>query len=76
LEQAKGYVKVLEKLTSPVFSLREVFEHGTESYSASRERLKVVLEVLSFVLSGEPDRTRTRGTILISKWTSKLLPGE
>ena len=25
LEQAEGYVKVLEKSTSPVFNLREVF---------------------------------------------------
>jgi len=27
LEQAKGYGKALEKSTSPVLSLREVFKH-------------------------------------------------
>jgi hypothetical protein len=46
LEQAEGYVNALEKSTSLVFSLREVFEHCTESYSARGERLKVVFKVL------------------------------
>jgi hypothetical protein len=31
LEQVKGYVKALEKSTSPVKRLREVFEHSKES---------------------------------------------
>ena len=29
LEQAKGYVKAVEKSTSPIFSLREVFDPYT-----------------------------------------------
>lgn len=29
LEQAKGYVKAVEKSTSPIFSLREVFDPCT-----------------------------------------------
>jgi hypothetical protein len=49
VEQAEGYGKVPGKSTSSVFSLREVFEHCLESYSISRERLKIVLKVLSTV---------------------------
>jgi hypothetical protein len=52
-EQAKGYVKALEKSPSRVFRLREVFEHWTESHSASGEKLKVTLNVLSFERSRE-----------------------
>jgi hypothetical protein len=59
LEQAEGYVKVLEKSNSPVFGLREVFEHYTESYSPSGERLKVVLKDLPIPRSGEPAGAET-----------------
>jgi hypothetical protein len=31
LEQAKGYVKALEKSTSRVLSWEEVFEHGAQN---------------------------------------------
>jgi hypothetical protein len=31
LEQAKGYVKALEKSTSPLSTMREVFEYGMRS---------------------------------------------
>jgi len=47
LEQAEGYVKALEKSTSPPSTMREVFEHCAENYSPRDERLKVVLKVLS-----------------------------
>jgi hypothetical protein len=60
LERAEGCVKVQEKSTSPVFNLREVFEHCTESYSPGGERLKVVLKVLSTVSCGEPAGSRTQ----------------
>ena len=56
---AEGYLKIPGKSTSPVFNLREVFEHCTESYSPSVERLKVVLKDLSTARSGDPIRTRT-----------------
>jgi hypothetical protein len=46
LEWAKGYVKALGKSTSPFVIWGEVFEHFTESYSASEKRLTVVLKVL------------------------------
>jgi hypothetical protein len=35
VEPAGGYVKALEKSTSSLSTMREVFEHCTESYSAS-----------------------------------------
>jgi len=35
LNQAEGYVNALEKSTSPVKRLREVFEHSRESCCAS-----------------------------------------
>jgi hypothetical protein len=31
LEQAEGYVKPLEKSTSPLSTMREVFEHGAQN---------------------------------------------
>jgi hypothetical protein len=49
VERVEGYVKTLEKSTSPVLSFREVFEYGTESYKGSWKRLEAVLKVLSFV---------------------------
>jgi len=30
-EQAEGYVKALEKSTSPLSTLKEVFEHGAQN---------------------------------------------
>jgi len=48
LEQAKGYVKVLEKSTSPFSTMREVFEHCAQSDLRGGKRLKVVLKVPSF----------------------------
>jgi hypothetical protein len=59
LEQAEGYRNTLEKSTSQVLSWREVFEHGAQNDEAGGKRLNVVLKVLSFVLSDEPNRTRT-----------------
>jgi len=44
LEQAKGYVKALEKSTSSVFNLRKVFEHGAESFSAKGKEEDVLFE--------------------------------
>jgi len=40
------YVNAPEKSTSRILSWREIFEHGTESYSVRGERLKVVFKVL------------------------------
>jgi hypothetical protein len=64
LGQAEGYVKVLEKSNSSVFGLREVFEHYTESYSPSRDRLKVVLRDLPTLRIGEPAGAETVGVLL------------
>jgi len=44
LEQAKGYVKALEKSTSSVFNFRKVFEHGTESFSAKGKEEEILFE--------------------------------
>jgi hypothetical protein len=43
-EQAKGYVKALEKSTAPVFILRKVFEHGAESFSAKGKEEEILFE--------------------------------
>jgi len=43
LGQPQGYVIALEKSTSPVLTLREVYERLTESYRASVERLTPVV---------------------------------
>lgn len=59
LEHMEGYVKDLEKSTSPLSTLREVFEHGPQNDEAGRKRMKVVLKVLSIVRSGDPIRTRS-----------------
>ena len=60
LEQAEGYVKTPEKSSSPLSTMREVFEHGGPNDQAGGKRLNVVLKVLSFLRRGEPNRARTR----------------
>jgi hypothetical protein len=60
-EQAEGYGKAREKSTSRVLSLREGCEYGASSDEGRGKRLKVRLEVLFSVQSGEPPGTRTQG---------------
>ena len=73
LEQAKGYVKALEKSTSRVLGLREVFEHCGENDKADGESLKVVLKNLPSVRSGEFDRTRTRTIAVVKRLYSRAI---
>jgi len=50
---------MLEKSTSPLSIMREVFEYCAQNDYASVKRLKIVLKVLSFARSGDPIRTET-----------------
>jgi hypothetical protein len=60
LEQAEGYVKYPEKSTSPLSTMKEVFEHGAQNDKTGGKKLKVAVKVLSFGRrSGETDKTRT-----------------
>jgi len=60
LEQAEEYVKDPEKSTSPLSTLKEVFEHGAQNDSTGGKKLKVAVKVLFFGRrSGETDKTRT-----------------
>ena len=58
LEQAEGYVKAVEKSTSPLSTMREFFEHCAQNDQTCGKKLNVVLKVLSFVRGGQIDKTR------------------
>lgn len=47
MELAEEYVKLIEKSTSPVSTLRKVFEHCVQKDQAGGKRLKIVLKALS-----------------------------
>jgi hypothetical protein len=49
LELAEGYVKALEKSTSTLSVMREVFEHGAPNDEAGGKRRRDVLKVLFIV---------------------------
>ena len=68
LEQTEGYVKALEKSTSRVPTMKKVFEYGARNDEPGGKSLKVVLKVLSTVLSCEPAGTRTQDPRLKSSW--------
>jgi hypothetical protein len=44
MEQAEGYVKALEKSTSPPSTMREVLEHCAQNDWANGKRLKVFIK--------------------------------
>jgi len=60
LELVEGYVKALEKSTSPLSTMREVFEHGAPGDKADGKRQKFDLTDMSFVRRGEQSSTRTK----------------
>jgi hypothetical protein len=55
VEQAAGYVKDPEKSTSPLSTMKEVFEYGAQNVSISGKKLKVTVKVPSLKRSGEAD---------------------
>jgi hypothetical protein len=55
MEQAEGYVKEPEKSTSPLSTMKEVFEYGAQNGSISGKKRKGTVKVPSLGRSSEAD---------------------